>query len=332
MLTLLADTGDLLRFHPTYNAATLVELAQFVAPNAQNLLWATPEDPEHPARFAFESAGYTLTPAYPDWAWAELEQKALWEALGPYKSGRERLNGVRDLERDLYTRLTAPLNAQTIHSSEFLAHIRDHHQKVSTVLEEGPATAHREKRLTALAGLLEARMLEGQAGVALVALDDVWELLERLPNARLPALEGFRPGESSRIRALTDRALRLEEGDDLAGLLEGLMREDGDALTPRAELEYAASGLYFSVGDLESAKILLERAGHAQLEHPRYLFGLVFARLGQVRDALKDREGALRAYKATLALGYAPKAALEVAQKGLNTPLGLEGSTPSGEA
>ena len=327
MLTLLADIGDLFRFHPMYNAATLVELAQFVSPNAQTLLWATPDDLEHPARFAFESAGYSLISTYPDWTWATLEQKALWEAIGPYKSGRERLNGVRDLERDLYTRLTAPLNAQDIHSSEFLQHIRDHHQKVSQVLEEGPATAHREKRLTVL-----AQLLEGRTGVALVALDDVWELLERLPHAQLPTLEGFRPGESSRIRALTDRALRLEDGDDLASLLEGLMRESGDFLTPRAELEYAASGLYLSVGDLESAKILLEKAGHATLEHPRYLFGLVFARLGQVRDALKDRDGAVRAYKATLALSYAPKAALEVAQKGLNTPFGLEGSTREGGA
>jgi len=70
---------------------------------------------------------------------------------------------------------------------------------------------------------------------------------------------------------------------------------------------------------------LLEQAGHAQLEHPRYLFGLVYARLGQVRDALGDREGAMRAYRATLALNYAPQAALEVAQKGLSTPFRLEG-------
>jgi len=320
MLTLLADLGDLLRFHPAYNAATVVELARLAAPDARTLLWATPEDLEHPARFAFESALYSLEPSYPDWHWAELEQQSLFRILGQYKSGKERLNGVRDLERELYTRLTAPLSAQTVYSSEFLNAVRDHHRQVAALLEEGPATAHREKRLEAL-----THLLEGREGVALVSLDDVAELLERLPNARLPELAGFAPGESSRLRALADRALRLEENDDLAALLGAMMREDGDALTPRAELEYAASGAYLSVGDLQSAKTLLEQAGHAQLEHPRYLFGLVYARLGQVRDALLDREGAVRAYRATLALNYAPQAALEVAQKGLSTPFRLEG-------
>ena len=207
-----------------------------------------------------------------------------------------------------------------MYSSEFINAVRDHHRQVAALLEEGPATAHREKRLEAL-----TRQLEGQSGVALVSLDDVAELLERLPHAQLPVLEGFAPSESSRLRALADRALRLEENDDLAALLGAMIHEDGDALTPRAELEYAASGAYLSVGDLGSAKTLLEQAGHAQLEHPRYLFGLVYARLGQVRDALGDREGAMRAYRATLALNYAPQAALEVAQKGLSTPFRLEG-------
>ncbi len=320
MLTLLADLGDLLRFHPAYNSATLVELARHAAPDSRTLLWSTPDDLEHPARFAFESSGYALEPLYPDWHWAELEQQSLFRILGQYKGGKERLNGVRDLERELYTRLTAPLTAQTVYSSEFLNAVRDHHGQVAALLEEGPATAHRQSRLEAL-----TNMLENREGIALVSLDDVAELLERLPTTRLPALEGFAPGESSRLRALADRALRLEENDDLAALLNAMMREDGDLLTPRAELEYAASGAYLSVGDLNSAKTLLEQAGHAQLEHPRYLFGLVYARLGQVRDALGDREGALRAYRATLALSYAPQAALEVAQKGLSEPFKLEG-------
>jgi tetratricopeptide (TPR) repeat protein len=322
MLTLLADLGDLLRLHPAYNAATVVELAQHVSETRilpKILHWATPDPLESPARFTLEAAGYTLEPHYPDWDWAEREREALFGYLKQFPQSSERLNIAGQLERDLADWLTSPLEASSIYALSSLERIKNHHQQMGHALEEGVATAYRQKRLDAL----ERSLLPISDGIALVSLDDLPELLGRIPQAVLPDLAGFKVGEASRVRALCDRALRLEESDDLALLMQSLMRETGDTLTPLAELEYAASGIYLSVGDLESSKVLLEQAGHAQLEHPRYLFGLVYARLGQVRDALGDRTGALRAYRATLALNYAPTAALEVAKQGLEGAFGF---------
>ena len=152
--------------------------------------------------------------------------------------------------------------------------------------------------------------------MALVALDDLPGLLERLPQASLPDAAHFAPGESSRLRALADRALLLQGGDDLSALLAALERETGDRLTPKAELQYAAAGIHLAVGDLPSARSLLEAAAHG-LTNERSLPGLVLARLGQVRDAQGERDLATRTYRAVLALNFAPKVAREAAQVGL---------------
>ncbi|MCD0163495.1 hypothetical protein IHN63_19580, partial [Deinococcus sp. 6YEL10] len=57
---------------------------------------------------------------------------------------------------------------------------------------------------------------------------------------------------------------------------------------------------------------------------PRSLPGLVLARLGQVRDALGDRELAQRTYRAVLALNHAPQVARDAATAGLNEAFRLE--------
>jgi len=152
--------------------------------------------------------------------------------------------------------------------------------------------------------------------VALAALDDLLGLLERLPQASLPDAAHFAPGESSRLRALADRALMLHDGDDLSALLAALERETGDRLIPKSELQYAAAGIHLAVGDLPSARSLLEAAAHG-LTNERSLPGLVLARLGQVRDAQGERDLATRTYRAVLALNFAPKVAREAAQAGL---------------
>ena len=52
------------------------------------------------------------------------------------------------------------------------------------------------------------------------------------------------------------------------------------------------------------------------------------ARLGQVRDALGERELAQRTYRAILALKYAPQVARDVAEAGLKAPFQLDLGQP----
>jgi tetratricopeptide (TPR) repeat protein len=149
-------------------------------------------------------------------------------------------------------------------------------------------------------------------------------LLDALPDARLPDLTAFAPGETSRLRALADRAWQLREDDGLNALLAALERETGDAVTPGAELSAAAASIYLAVGELAAARELLERAAHALTDDmPRSLAGLTLARLGQVRDAQGDRELATRTYRAVLALNHAPAVARTAAEAGLKEPFRL---------
>ena len=315
-LTLLPDLGDLLRLQPQYNAATLVELARSLG--ATELLWLTGDDPDHPARDAFAAAGLSVTELAPDWAWAEAEHAELTGFAQQYPQGRERLRTAALAERDLGTLLEGPLTLERLTSAGTLAGLSAYHKALEQALEEGPGTRWHARRLDALTSALEER-----TGVALTALDDLPGLLERLPQARLPDVSSFGPGESSRLRALADRALLLSDDDDLSALLAALERESGDRLTPKSELQYAAGNIYLAVGDLAGARSLLEAAAHG-LTNERSLPGLVLARLGQVRDVQGERDLATRTYRAVLALNFAPQAAREAAQSGVREPFQLD--------
>ncbi|PYE56397.1 hypothetical protein [Deinococcus yavapaiensis] len=316
-LVLLPDVGDLLRLSPAYNGATLVEIARFL--NASEVLSVTPLDADHPARDAFLAVNLPVHDLAPDWRWAEAEADRLPEFLSQYPQGKERLRDAGRQEAALRDALSVPLSPSRVRSADLLAAVKAYHDGVRDALGEGPGTAHRERRLTLL-----AEILGGRSGVVFAALDDVPDLLERLEEATLPDLATFTPGEASRLRALADRALRLEEGDDFDALVAALLREEGDAITPKAELQYAAANVYFAVGDLTSARELLESAAHATVDARRSVVGLILARLGQVRDALGDRDLAKRAYQAVQALTAAPTVARETAAQGLKAPFQLD--------
>lgn len=311
-LTFLPDLGDLLRLHPQYNAGTVVELLAFLG--AREVVWATSDDPDHPLRDALPPAGITVQEGFTaDWAWAGAEQVQLQAFLNQYPQGRERLRDAGRAEREFTALLTAPITPMQVLSSETLTATEAYHAQLRAALDEGPGTMWRGRRLTELAA-----RIAGNAGVVLAPLDDVPDLLRLLPDAALPDVTAFMPGETSRLRALADRAWALNEADDLNAVLASLARETGDRVTPRAELDAAAASIYLAVGDLDAARELLERAAHGLTDdQPRSLHGLTLARLGQVRDAVGDRELAVRTYRAVQALSYAPQVALETAQAGL---------------
>ena len=321
-LLLLPDLGDLYRLQPQLNAGTVVELLRWLG--AGEVLWASSPDPDHPLRDALPAAGIRIRDGFaPDWAWALAEREQLEGFLQQYPQGRERLMNAARAEQELAEVLTAPLTAERALSREMLDATRTFHGRTRDLLDEGPGTLWRLRRLDEVAAALA-----GQTGVALAALDDLPELLQKLPDAALPDLHApqpFAPGETSRLRALADRALQLHEEDDLSALLDALARETGDAVTPRAELDLAAANIYLAVGDLKAARAMLEGAAHAlQDGQPRSLAGLTLARLGQVRDAQGERDLALRTYRAVLALSYAPAVALAAAERGLQQPFTLD--------
>ncbi|GGS13189.1 hypothetical protein [Deinococcus knuensis] len=317
-LTLLPDLGDLLRLQPQFNAGTVVEALRFLRVNT--VVWGSGLDPDHPLRDALPAARIEVTDGpVVDWAWADAEHTQLQGFLQQFPQGRERLRAAAQAEAALAQLVTAPLSLTRACQPDVLAGVQQAVRDVQAALDEGPGTRWRARRLSELAA-----RLAGVGGVLIVPLDDLPDLLTLLPGAALPDLGGFQPGETSRLRALADRAWQLHEDDDLSGLLDSLNREAGDPVTPRAELDAAAAGIHLAVGDLGTARTLLERAAHGLTDdQPRSLAGLTLARLGQVRDAQGDRELAQRTYRAVLALRYAPQVAREAAQAGLDTPFAL---------
>lgn len=317
-LTLLPDLGDLLRLHPQFNAGTLVEALRHLG--APGVLWASSPDPDHPLRDALPAARLSITDLpLGDWAWADAEYEQLTGFLNQFPQGRERLRAAGRAGAALAELVTAPLTLSGALDPAFLARVQEQTLAVQAALDEGPGTRWRERRLNELAA-----QVRGRSGVLLAPLDDLPDLLTRL-DAQLPDLRAFQPGETGRLRALADRAWQLNDTDDLNGLLAALHRESGDPVTPRAELDAAAAGIHLAVGDLPGARALLEQAAHALTDDlPRSLPGLVLARLGQVRDALGDRELAQRTYRAVLALNHAPQVARDAATAGLSEAFRLE--------
>jgi hypothetical protein len=333
LVVLLADLGALHARYPTYNAQTVLEIVRHVGAKSVILPSITPEvwqsgswrDLDHPVLFALDDDRIPVQAIGTDWTWAELEQDKMLEFLKIYPQGLERLRELRRAELDLKDMLEKPLDAFSIHGLmpelPVLESVKTFHAQSAALLEEGPGTAHRKRRLKEWAEKLES----SEDTVILTPLDDLPDLLELGFNTI--KLEDFKPGEASRFRAVVDRAYALNENDDLDTLVHSLLELDGaaDSALGRIALEarFAASGVYLAVGDLESARDLLEAVAMGQFERPAYLPGFVLARLGQVRDLMGERQHAIRAYTAALALQWLPLAAKNVARVGLETPFAL---------
>jgi hypothetical protein len=327
----LAQVGPLHAQSPMFNAQTVLEIVRFIGASRVIVTDVSPadwssgawRDTDNPVLFALDDDRFPVTAVGPDWSWAVSEQSQMFEFLKQFPAGRTRLQQAGRAEADLRDVLSKPLEAVVVHT-ELLETIREYQAATTAALEEGPGTAHRVKRL----GIVKQSLAELDLTdcVVLAPLDDLPALLE-LPNARVPDFTDFKPGEASRFRSVVDRAYRLEESDDLNILVHALLELDGppDSSLGRIALEarFAASGLYLAVGDLESARDLLEAVAMGQFERPAYLPGFVLSRLGQVRDLQDERDMAIRAYRAALGLSWLPLEARQVCESGLERPFRL---------
>jgi tetratricopeptide (TPR) repeat protein len=322
----LADLGPLLAQMPGYNAQTVLEILDFlgcqrvILTQVTNQAWqdGSWRNLENPLLFALaDETRFTVSAIGPDWAWAEAQADQLFGFLGQYPKGQATLRQLQQSQQPLRQALAKPIGIDHLYSPELLDLIETDHLERIKLLQEGPGTLHRARRLGIL--VEELQVSSNKNAVVITTLDDLAALQRQVP-LKMPDLAAFRPGEAARFRALVDRAFRLEENDDLDALVHQLLALDGpaDSVLGRLALEarFAASGVYLAVGDLESALDLLEAVSAGHFARPAYLAGYVLARLGQVRDLLGQRERAVRAYQAALALSWLPAAAREVAESG----------------
>lgn len=318
---LLPDLGDLFRLYPQLNAATITELIQAQGQGKAPLYWVN-SDPEHPLHDAFSALGWQVEVLPGVQPSDEEDHAKLREYLNYYPQGRERISRAARLEHEFAAHFQQPLTIQRALGPELQEAAAQYHAAVRQELDEGPGTFWRQRRLDEL-----TERLATATGILIAPLDDLHEFRQRL-DAQWPDVDSFVPGEASRLRALANRAWQLNEEDDWNSLVEALEREQGDSVTPKAELDAAAANIYLATGQLEPARTLLERAAHGlQGQLPRSLPGLVLARLGQVRDLQGERDLAERTYRAVLALSFVPHIARETAQHGLERPFVLQDAT-----
>lgn len=235
------------------------------------------------------------------------------QALAQFPRGQEYLAQAAELERRLQALLTRPLLSDMLSSPAFISELWNYLDGFVQIFGEGPATGFRAQRMQAVAGQIGSKG-EGRWLVIADLLDYPY-LLREVPGAAGPGAHASSPAEAD--RAILDRAWRLE-GDDDWGLLLQQLQEIADA-----EAQYLAAQIYLAAGRPEDALALMEPLLHAEFAHPAYLPGYVLARYGQLQDLVGNRQAALRAYQATLALSWVPAEAREIALAGQRNPFKL---------
>jgi tetratricopeptide (TPR) repeat protein len=329
----LPTLGPLHLLHPRYNAQTVLEQVKAVQP--EGIFLASYGLPELQAGTWRDGGELSLFHVLP---WAEANQipvvaldedfrlKAEAEQfralLGQIPKGKQLLEQLGEYEAKLQALLTQPLTPAELSNPEFVLGLHNYLDGVVELFGEGPATGFRQQRMKGVAGKLkEEKGLVGTTGwsssgnVVLVDVLDYPILKNLLPVPR--PLFPIPSSEPERHRAILDRAWRLEPGDDWAALLNQLQEIDGP------EAMYLAAQIYLAAGQTEDAFSLLEQLIHTDFQQPEYLPGYVLARYGQLADALGQRDKALRAYRAVLALSWTPAEAIEVAQAGQRGPLNV---------
>jgi tetratricopeptide (TPR) repeat protein len=318
-MLLLPSLGPFHILHPRYNAATVLAILEKARPPVLYLASLSEEDlktgrwrEEDPLLFHLlpwaEGKGVPVV-ALDEEAHLKGEAEAFREALAQHPLGKPYLERMAAYEEALLALLKTPLTPGVLGSPDYLARLKAAYGGFVQAFGEGPVTGFRERRM---AKVVEA--LKGKDGAVIAEVLDYPFLAEAFPDA-LPG--EHEPTEAERERALLDRAWQLREGDDWAGLLEGLFAIGSP------EALYLAAQIYLAAGEWREALALMEEVFRMDFQHPEYLPGYVLARFGQLLDLAGERERAIRAYRGVLALSWTPEEARAIAQAGLRTPFRL---------
>ncbi|GEM85445.1 hypothetical protein [Meiothermus granaticius] len=321
-MLLLPTLGPFHLLHPRYNAVSVLE---YVRQQAPQQVWLASYGPEELAAGTWRDEGelplFHLLPwaqaarvpveALDSRAYLKAEADRFRQALSQFPKGQEILASAAGLEERLQSLLTTPQSPQTLWSPAILAELQAYLTDYRERFGEGPATGFRQERMQALASQLRDRQ-PTEPVVILADLLDYALLRGLLPEAQTP--EPQAPSPAERQRSVLDRAWRLEASDDWGALLAQL------AEVGSPEAQYCAAQIYLAAGQPGDALELLEELIHSEFSFPEYLPGYVLARYGQLADLSNQRDKALRAYQAVLALAWAPREAQEIALAGQRAP------------
>jgi hypothetical protein len=247
------------------------------------------------------------------------EGDAFDRTLREYPQARSALDAAQLPLRPLHTLLPQALELPRI-VDEVIPALTESYRARQAAFGEGPGTAWRARRGTAAVDALRGAGPPPAGGIeALLVEVDLWPaVVDALAVAERPWQVVGNPPVSAeaRQRALLDVAWH-GEARDVAGLLQALRALE------TSEARYLEANLLLAHRHAAEALEVLERASAGDFRDPYLLPGLLLARLGQLRDLAQQRSRALQAYRAVLALSWAPAEARATAQAGLRTPFGL---------
>lgn len=236
--------------------------------------------------------------------------------LSQYEKTRNTVAQLNALLRPLNALLQEGLTLTRIHE-EVVPIIREQQEVKEEAFGDGPGTDWLRERVQVIAKRILALPHER---VAILASADHLPFLEdalkdsalRDSTRVIPPTEP-EPTEEVRERSLLDFAFRVD------------VSEPGNVIAQLRSLEVAEArfheaNLLLANGHTTEALDLLEAASRGDFSKPYYLPGYLLSRLGQLRDLVGERDGALRAYKGVRALAWAPREALEAAEAGLAAP------------
>lgn len=229
---------------------------------------------------------------------------------------QEQLMRHSQLERQLASLLDSNLTLQQL-QNEVLPLIREVEKALKQAAGDGPANNWRYARAEVMAERIMASSLDDGLMAVLVSLQELPALEEALQARGGQLLElpdRVTISAEARERTLLDQAMLISEPDNTAALLQALEQLNS------AEAGYARSNLLLAQGLDQEAAALLERVSHGDFSQPYFLPGFLLARLGQLRDLTGKRTEAVKAYRAVLALDWAPQEAVEAAQAGIAAP------------
>lgn len=228
---------------------------------------------------------------------------------------QEKLLRHSRLERQLADMLDSNLTLSRLRT-EVLPLVRELEEELREAAGDGPANNWRYSRAEVMAERIRAAAGNGTSAV-LVSLHELPALEAALQNRgaeilELPDRVDISP--EARDRTLLDQAMLIGEPDSAEALKDALEQLDS------AEAGYARSNLLLAQGLDEEARTLLESVSHGDFSRPYFLPGFLLARLGQLRDLTGRRTEAVKAYRAVLALDWAPAEAIEAAREGIAAP------------